>query len=330
MQIGFFEVEDWEIETIKKNFPSSLISADKINAENVHSYTGLEAVSTFIYSDLQAPILEKLLNLKLIATHSTGWDHVDNEYCKSHNIAVVNVPTYGERTVAEHTFGLILTLTRKLYDSIEHTKRGNYSIEGLRGIDLCGKTLGVIGLGNIGVEVVKIAKGFDMKVLVYTRTQKPELATNLGFTYADLSTLLSTSDIITLHIPYTKETHHLINKESIMNMKKNSYLINTSRGGLIDSEAIFIGLEKEILAGVGLDVLEDEFVLKEEAQLLSTEFRKQVNYESLVYDHLILRHPKVVVTPHNAFNSQEAIERILTTTIANITAFIGNVPQNTV
>lgn len=330
MQIGFFEVEHWAVEKIKENFPTALITADKINSENVTAYAGMEVISTFIYSDLKKEVLEKLPNLKLIATRSTGWDHIDAEYCKNHTIAVSNVPIYGERTVAEHTFGLILTLTRKLYDSIEQTKRGNYSIVGLRGVDLCGKTIGVIGLGNIGTEVIKIAKGFDMKVQVYTRTQKPEIASQYGFTYADLPTLLSTSDVITLHILYTKETHHLINKENIMQFKKNSYLINTSRGGLIDSEAIFIGLEKEILAGVGLDVLEDELVLKEEAQLLSTEFRKQVNYESLVYDHLILRHPKVVVTPHNAFNSQEAIERILLTTIENITSFSQGTPQNAV
>lgn len=330
MNIGFFEVEKWAEDKIKSAFPGAIISANKINQVNVDRFISLDIISSFIYSNLRLEVLEKLRHLKFIATRSTGCDHIDLQYCKKNNIIVSNVPTYGERTVAEHTFGLILTLTRKLYESIDRTKHGNFSIIGLKGVDLFGKTIGIIGLGNIGKEVLKIAKSFGMNVLVCTKTEKPEMAQKYGFDYVQLDELLRRADVISLHVPYTPETHHLINKHNIVNLKKGSYLINTARGGLIDSEAIFVALEMNILDGVGLDVLEEELVLKEEAELLSSEFRKKVNYESLVFDHLILRHPKVIVTPHNAFNSQEALERILSTTIENIHAFLNKTPQNTV
>ncbi len=330
MKIGFFNVEDWEIMPIKAVFPDALISTEKLSIENVKNYSDLEVISSFIYSDFSKEVLELLPNLKLIATRSTGFDHIDLDYCKAKNITVCNVPVYGERTVAEQTFALILTLTRKIYDSIERTKKGNFSNKGLRGIDLFEKTLGIIGLGNIGQEVLKIAKGFGMKVLVYTRTQKPNLDKELGFEYSDLDFLLTNSDIVTLHLPYCEGTHHIINKENILKFKKGSFLINTARGGLVDVEAIVVGLEKQILAGAGLDVLEEEFVLREEVELLTTEFKKKVDFEELIYDYMILKDERVIVTPHNAFNSAEALQRILNTTIDNINCFIKNSPLNVV
>lgn len=331
MKIGFFEVEHWAQEKIKKAFKDCLITTDKLEPDNASRYGDLELISTFVYSDLSSKNLTNLPNLKFIATRSTGFDHIDLGYCKKNNIIASNVPTYGERTVAEHTFGLLLTLTRKIYTSISRTKQeGLFHLVNLRGIDLFGKTIGIVGLGSIGLEVLKIAKAFGMKVLVCTKTEKLELVKKYGFEYVDINTLLKKSNVITLHLPLNKETTHMINKDNITEMREGAYLINTARGGLIETEALLLGLKKGILAGVGLDVLEDEHVLKEEAELLSSEFRKKIDYENLVLDHILIKHPKVIVTPHNAFNSIEALERILKTSIDNINAFIEGHPQNVV
>lgn len=330
MKIGFFNVENWEIMPTKTAFPEAQIFTEKASIDNIDQYKNLEIISPFIHSELKADILSQLPALKMIATRSTGYDHIDLDYCKSKNIIVSNVPVYGERTVAEHTFGLILTLTRKIYDSIERTKKGSFSTKDLRGTDLYGKTLGIIGLGNIGEVVAKIAKGFGMKVLVNCRGDKSKECIEGGFSQVELDYLLQNSDVVTLHLPYCTETHHIINKDNILKFKPGSYLINTARGGLIEVEAIVLGLEKNILAGVGLDVLEEENILKEEAELLSSEYLKNVNLEDLVCDYLLIKDPRVIVTPHNAFNSTEALERILNTTIENINMFLKEKPINIV
>ena len=328
MKIGFFDVEDWAVVKIKEKISDAAINSDKLSIENVDKFSDLEVVAVFIYSDLSKPVLEKLPYLKMIATMSTGYDHIDIDYCRQKGIVVCNVPVYGERTVAEHTFGLMLTLTRKLYDSINRTRDGKFNVIGLRGVDLNQKTIGIIGLGNIGIEVLQIAQAFGMKPIVYTRTQKPELAQQYKFEYVTLEDLLKRADVVTMHLPYNQETHHIINKTNILLMKKGSYLINTARGGLVETEALLLALEKNILAGIGLDVLENEVDLREEAQLLSTIFRKEIDYKNLTFEHILLDHPKVIITPHNAFNSQEALERILQTTINNIQAFISGKPEN--
>jgi D-lactate dehydrogenase len=330
MKIGFFNVENWEIMPIKSAFPEAQIFTEKACLDNVDQFKDLEIISSFIYSELNEEVLKQLPNLKMIATRSTGYDHIDLDYCKANNIVVSNVPVYGERTVAEHTFGLILTLTRKIYDSIERTKKGSFSTKDLRGVDLYNKTIGIIGLGNIGEVVAKIAKGFGMKVLVNCRGDKSKACKEIGLEQVDLDYLLQNSDVVSLHLPYCKETHHIINKENILKFKQGSYLINTARGGLIEVEAIVLGLEKNILAGVALDVLEEENILKEEAELLSSEYLKKVNLEDLVCDYLIMKDRRVIVTPHNAFNSKEALERILSTTIENINMFLKEKPSNVV
>jgi D-lactate dehydrogenase len=152
----------------------------------------------------------------------------------------------------------------------------------------------------------------------------------LNFQLVDLNNLLQKADIVTIHLPLTKETHHIINKDNILNFKKGSYLINTARGGLVDAEAIMLGLEKGILEGVGLDVLEEEKELTEEVEILTRKYGQDIDLKTLVLDHILINHPKVVITPHNAFNSREALERILQTTINNIKGFIDNHPINIV
>ncbi len=330
MNIGFFEVDEWEIPIIKRHFPHALISSEKLLPENAKKYVHLEAISTFIYSQLPSSTLVQFPKLQCIATRSTGYDHIDVKYCARNEIAVYNVPRYGDRTVAEFTFALLLSLTRRMYESVAMTKLGSFDHNALTGVDVHKKTIGIIGFGKIGQEVAKIARGFDMKILVYNRSHDQALEKELGFKYVELNFLLEHADIVTLHLPLLPETKHFINKKNILKMKKGSFLINTARGGLVETEAIIIGLEKNILAGVGLDVLEEEAALGEEAELMSPEFRKKVDLQTLVMDHVLVRHPKVIVTPHNAFNTKEAIHTILTTTLHNISAHIHGTPENTV
>jgi len=330
MKILFFEVASWERDLLRESFPEALLIEEKLTIDNVKNFSDAEVVSTFVYSQITKEVIDNLLNLKFIATRSTGFDHIDVDYCKQKEVLVANVPEYGSRTVAEHTFALILTLTRKIYQSVNQAKNFDFNHENIRGVDLFGKTIGIVGMGKIGLEVVKIAKGFGMKILVFNRSKKEELVKEIGFEYVDLENLLKESDIVSLHLPYTKDTHHIINKQNIEFFKKGSYLINTARGGLIETEALVLGLEKGILAGVALDVMEGEKEIMDEIEVLTSHYKKDVDLKTLVLNHVLVNHPKVVITPHNAFNTKEALERITKTTIANIKAFLNNLPQNLV
>lgn len=331
MRIAFFEIEDWEIPILKEHFGENDIRFESTPVEKeTTSLDTIEILSVFIYSELTKEILSLMPNLKLIVTRSTGFDHIDTEYCKEKGITVSNVPEYGTRTVAEHTFALLLSLSRKIIPSVERTRKNNFSLEGLRGFDLYKKTLGVIGAGHIGQAVIEIANGFGMDVLVYSRKQNMELAQKLGFMYVDLNHLLTTSDVVTLHVPYTDETHHMINKENILKFKKGSILLNTARGGIIETEAILLGLEQGILKGAGIDVLEEEYMVKEERQLLTAQYLKESDLKTQLLNHVLLTKDDVLVTAHNAFNSNEALKRILDVTVEDITAFLQNEPINIV
>jgi D-lactate dehydrogenase len=332
MKAAFFEVEDWQKDYLKEKLGEQELSffAEPLSSDNISSAFRCQIISPFIYSQIDKEILQKLPDLKMIATRSTGFDHIDLLSAKEKGIIVCNVPFYGENTVAEHTFALILALSRKLIDSVQRARSGDFSLDGLRGFDLKGKTLGIIGLGHIGQHVARIAKGFEMNVLAYDVKPDNKLAKKLGFKYADLQDLLAKSDIITLHAPDNKATHHLINSENTKLIKKGAYLINTARGGLIETGALLQALADGILAGVGLDVLEEECFVKEEAQLLSKEFPKTCDLKTALQNHILLKQKNVIITPHNAFDSQEALFRILDETVLNIQSFIKNKPINLV
>jgi D-lactate dehydrogenase len=330
-KIAFFEVEEWEKEHYKKAFPKEDIffSKDELTKRNAAKIKDCEILSVFIYSKISKDILENLPNLKLIATRSTGYDHINIEECKKRNIAVCNVPTYGENTVAEHTFALILAISRKIPESIEKTKKGDFRLEGLRGFDLKGKTIGIIGCGNIGQHVARIANGFEMNVLVYDIKQDKELAKELGFNYAKLEDLFRNSDIVTLHLPDNKFTHHMINSKAIRQFKKGAILINTSRGGLIDTSALIKALNNKTISDAGLDVLEGECFIKEEKQLLHiANLSETCDLKNVLQDNILLHKSNVLITPHNAFNSKEALMRILNTTVENIKGFLAKKPVN--
>jgi D-lactate dehydrogenase len=332
MKIAFLELHEWEEKYLRERVDGAhqiTVFRGVVEDGDLARIADAEVVSPFIYSKLTAARLAKLPKLKLIVTRSTGFDHIDMAECKKRGITVCNVPSYGENTVAEHTFALILALSRKVHEAFVRVRAGNFSLDGLRGFDLKDKTIGVVGAGHIGLHVIRIARGFGMKVLAFDVRRDNFLAEVLGFEYADLDSLLGRSDIITLHAPYNKHTHHLINPGNVGKIKRGAVLINTSRGGLVDTEALLKALDDGILAGAGLDVLEGEEAVLEESALLGDE----VNPEKLrmaIKNHVILKKPNVVFTPHNAFNSQEALERILQTTAENIASYVAGNPRNVV
>lgn len=324
--IHFFEVEPWEQKTIEKNLDPNLyvLWKEYIKDIDISKIKNCEILSCFVYSKITADLINQLPHLKMIATRSTGVDHIDLKACQKKGIHVANVPLYGERTVAEHTFALILALTRKIIPSVERTRSGSFSLEGLRGQDLSEKTMGIIGAGNIGCHVAHIAHGFEMKVLAYDIKPNLEAAKKWSIQYVTLEELLQRSDIISLHVPYLESTHHLINSSQLTIIKKGAILINTSRGSVVETQALIRGLSEGIFGGLGLDVLESEPIIREERELLSALYQgDQQAITTLLENEFLLHHhhPNVIITPHNAFNTHEALERILMTTLQNIEAF---------
>jgi D-lactate dehydrogenase len=266
----------------------------------------------------------------LIATRSTGFDHIDIDYCREHEVLVSNVPEYGEHTVAEHVFGLLLTISHHLYEAIDRTRKGDFSPRGLQGFDLRGKTLGVIGTGSIGMRVIEISKGFGMKVLAFDIKPDKAAATEMGFNYVSLDNLLAKSDVITLHVPANPKTRGLLSADEFRKMKPGAVLINTSRGEVVEAQPLLRALADGKLRAAGLDVLAEEPAIKEEAELLRSMFQKKHNLEELLADHILLRMRNVIITPHSAFNTREALERIIDTTIENIRGYAGGKPENLV
>ncbi len=244
--------------------------------------------------------LERLPNLKLIVTRSAGYDHIDVAEAVRRGIPVCNVSDYGAHMIAEMAFGLLLAVARNIVQGNERYRRERcFSDEGLRGIELHGKTLGVIGTGRIGLHSVRIAKGFGMKVTAHDVAENKSMAQELGFEYAPLEKVLAASDAVTLHVRLNETTHHLINADRLARMKPGAILVNTSRGAVVDTPALIAALRSGQLGGAGLDVLEDE--------------------RETYHDFSGLN---VVVTPHLGWYTDGAVERILAISLENIAAFM--------
>jgi len=302
-----------------------------LNAETVAEAQDAEIICVFVESPITEELLAQLPQLKMIAARSAGVDHIDLAACERRGITVAHVPHYGETTVAEHTFALMLALSRKVFLADRRTERMNFDRAGLRGFDLRYKTLGVVGVGNIGKRVIEIANGFRMRVVAYDVTPDDALASELNFSYKEsLAELLADSDIVSLHVPYLPKTHHLINEETIKQMKPGALLLNTARGALIDTQALLAALEEERLGGAGLDVLEGEFDTFDRIGFLSRGLHKRKDLETMLRNHLLAERPDVIITPHNAFNSREAVQRIFDTTVDNIVSFAKGSPINVV
>lgn len=324
MKIGFYGTKTWQKVHLKKVLKGHKLEfiKEKLTIDTAKNF---DMIGIFIYSIIDSPVLKKMPKLKMIATMSTGFDHIDLKECKKRKVAVYNVPAYGSNTVAEHTFALILALSRNVHKSYLRTLRGDYTIKGLEGFDLNGKTIGIIGAGKIGLHVIRIAKGFGMKVLAFDLHHNDFLAEVMGFEYATVEDILKNSDIISLHAPYNKHTHHMINKKNIKLVKKGAILINTSRGGLVDTDALIYALDKKILSGAGLDVLEGEKLIMEEKQMSD---KREEDMSQLVKDHILLNMENVVFTPHIAFYSKEALQRIVETTAENMIYFTKKEDKN--
>ena len=331
MKIGFFGIEGWEKDIVSDRLPAHELyfSKEKIDEYELPEKNDFDVLSIFIDSRINEKTLEHFPNLKFVATRSTGFDHIDKKAAKKRGVLVSHVPGYGEHTVAEFTFGLMLSLTREIYHAIDRIKEtGSFSLEGLRGTDLNGKTLGVIGTGRIGSRVIRIAKVFGMNVIATDPYPNKALQKEIDFKYVPLEELLSVSDIITCHAPYNKSTHHLINKENIGKISRGALLINTSRGAIIETEALTKALQDGILGGAALDVLEEEGEIKDELDFLTRAHPQEEVLRKMLYGHILMEMPNVLITPHTAFNSQEALEEILETTLENIEGFVGGEPVN--
>ena len=210
MKIVIFECESWENRSFEGIARDHEVVCEErpLTIKTVDDHADAAIVSTFIYSDMNADVLSRINNLQLIATRSTGFDHIDLDHCRENGVVVCNVPDYGQNTVAEHVFGLLLTVSHRLFEAIDRTRRGDFSPKGLQGFDLEGRTLGVVGTGEIGRNVIKIAKGFGMRVVAFDVAPDEDAARDLEYEYVDFDGLLARSDVVTLHVPGNEKTRH--------------------------------------------------------------------------------------------------------------------------
>jgi len=303
------------------------ISTEPLALEKLDPATNILGV--FVDSQINPAAFARLPKLRLIATFSTGYDHIDLKTARRRGVTVCNVPNYGEQTVAEHALTLMLALAKNLFLVAKRVKEGTFDYHGLRGFDLGGKTIGVMGTGRIGARLIRLLHGFGVSVLAYDTQKNASLVRDYGVKYVAKAKLFHDSDIISLHLPLLPGTRHLINKPALKQMKRGVYLINTARGGLIDPSALVWGLESGLVAGAGLDVLEEENLLAEPMLLCAKNCPPQKTAATLM-NNILIDHPRTIITPHTAFNTEEAVRRILDTSAKNIKAFLEGKPQNVV
>ncbi len=281
------------------------------------SALGFDAVCVFVNDNVNADAVDRLagLGVKLIALRCAGFNNVDLKACRECGIDVVRVPAYSPNSVAEHAIALMMALNRRVHRAWSRVREGNFSLNNLVGMEMNGKTAGVIGMGRIGKCAAQILAGFGCNVLVYARHQDPEVAAMHRVKYADMDTLLRESDIISLHLPLTPETHYMINAESIAKMKTGVMLINTSRGGLIDTVALIDGLKSGKIGSAGLDVYEEE----------SNYFFEDRSHTIIDDDVLarLISFNNVIITSHQAFLTDEALSNIADTTFDNLEEFVA-------
>jgi D-lactate dehydrogenase len=309
----------------------------------------VEALSVFVHSKVSPEFMAAHPRLRLVVTRSTGYDHIAVPEARARGITVCRVPNYGENTVAEHSFALLLALSRRLRESLASYSARHFSYQALRGFDLMGKTFGIVGTGRIGLHAARIARGFQMEVLAYDVKTQPLVAATLDFQYVPFEELLHRSDVISLYIPLMPQTCHIINRDTLALCKPGVVIINTARGGLIDSAALLEAMESGHVRGAGLDVLEDERVLEQDStRIIGQEIVSNVQQSdardeeprlsnerleelgNLVRDSRLIARPDVIFTPHSAFNSAEAVDRIDAQTVRAIVQYVAGTPVNEV
>jgi D-lactate dehydrogenase len=332
VKIAFYEISDWEQAYIRERLVGHELQFNPSTFdEQFVPDQGIEILSPFVGSRVTESVLSHLPNLQLVATRTTGYDHIMIDACLAHGVTVSTVPNYGDATVAEFTFALLLSLSRKLYPAIKRVREeGRFAFEGLCGFDLAGKTIGIVGTGHIGSRVAHIAHGFGMNIVAYDEHHQEQLVGQYGLRYVQLEGLLGTSDVISLHVPYGPETHHLINDHNIHYVKKGAVLINTARGGLVETAALIRALQNGILAGAALDVLEEESFVKDELEMLTFGHPNIQQLKTALADHELMYMDNVIITPHTAFQTAEAMQRILDITLENIKNYLAGKPSNVV
>ncbi len=324
MKILFYDTRKNEFEYLTQNMPSQLEPYFINSPIGEYSYIDdnyldCEAISIFVNSTLNSEILSKFKNLKYIFLRSTGYSNVDINYCKENNIMIFNVPQYGSSTVAEYAFALILSLVKKIYEAKNSILEGAVEREELTGFDLKNKIMGIIGLGSIGRKILNIAHGFGMEVIANDIEQKG------AYKYVDLDELLEKSDFVTINCPLTSQTKGMINKEAIAKMKRTAFLINIARGDIVDTQALYRAVIDKKIQGCALDVFECEEVLCETYSTCQ-KYRniEEVCLKKYFFIDKLSKLPNVIITPHNAYNTYEANQRILKTTLYNIKQVLNN------
>lgn len=313
-KIAFFDMKPYDTESFaavsKKDWLEFKYFETKLNEDTVGLTKGFDGVCVFVNDEITPRVIDSLVenNVELIALRCSGYNNIDLKYAVG-KIRVVRVPSYSPYAIAEHASAILLTLIRKTHKAYLRTRNFDFSLDGLKGINLHGKTIGVIGTGKIGQAFISICKGYGMKVLAYDKYP----SVNLPINYVTLERLFEESDFISLHCPLNDETRHLINESSINRMKDGVILINTSRGGLIDSEALLEGIKDGKIGGACLDVYE------EEADFFYSDFSGSIMSDDVLAR--LISMPNVIVTSHQAFLTVEALENIASVTVDNFVTF---------
>lgn len=310
--IVFFDAEESDCLQVQEQFPHARFAKAHLTPQEiVETCKDATVISCFINTAFPRSIIEQLPHLRLLCTRSVGCDHIDLAACAERGITVCNVPDYGSHVIAEHVFALLLSSLRHISEGDKRVEDGVFDYHGLRGMALKGKTMGIVGTGKIGRKVAKIAYGYEMEILAYDACTTKELEEELHVHYVSLEAVLHQSDIITLHLPATQQTHHMLNAQAFADMKDGVILVNTARGSLIDSKALYDALETGKVSLALLDVLENE--------------------ENFEQNKNLIHHPHVVVTPHIAFYADDSMRNMYTDTLMSIQQWIdGKTPDHIV
>lgn len=308
----FLEVDKEDQTLVGKHLPGATIRTDVLQGKDlVEACKDADVLSCFIHTHFSKEIIEKLPKLRLLSTRSVGFDHIDLDACAKRNITVCNVPDYGSHVIAEHVFALLLSTLRHIPEGDRKVEGGVFDYHGLRGVALRGKTIGIIGTGKIGRKVAHIAHGFGMHILAVDQCRTMEIVDLLGVKYVQFEELLARSNMITLHVPDTKETMHMINTKAFAQMQDGAILVNTARGSLIDSHALLDALKSGKVGYALLDVLEHEQNFEENKELVS--------------------HPHVVATPHIAFYADDSMRNMYLDSFQSIEQWMrGEKPEHAV
>jgi len=314
--IRFFEAEINAFNQSSSRTVTPIYISEKISIDSVEKAAGCDAICVFVNDNVTAEIIEKIasLGVKAIALRCAGFNNVDLEAAKKHGMKVFRVPAYSPYSVAEHAVALLLGLNRKIHRAYNRTREHDFRLEGFLGFDLHGKTAGIIGTGKIGALTAEILSGFGMKVLLYDTYPNADLAQKINAEYVDLASVLSQSDVISLHCPLFPETHHILNKKAFDAMKDGVVIVNTSRGGLINGEDLVEAIRSKKVGGAGLDVYEYE-----------QQYFFQDTSEDIVKDetlNTLLTFNNVIITSHQAFFTVEALTAIASVTVSNVTSYI--------